>query len=248
LINGDGRHYLDAASENPRETSSAADTANEPISAGRQTGESAVVRSTQEPAFAEGSQLSPGPEEAKESPRAEPPATPDALKRVVRDAALNHPASCNDTTAEVARAFGIDDLDGLDANQQLEFMKRTWDELDPPDAQDLANKARLVVAGKPGQSITDKEGNRMRAGGHVAIVVPGELAEGTHPLVAGGAGVLIKNTTTGRINLVRGPAFSVSGRSVARTWKPEALPQVRYYTPRAIPASARTRALGASRD
>jgi hypothetical protein len=94
----------------------------------------------------------------------------------------------------------------------------------------------------------DEEGNRTRAGGHVAIVVPGELADGTHPLVAGGAGMLIMNSTTGRITLVRGPAFSASGRSVARTWKPEALPQVRYYTPTANSERARTRANGASLD
>jgi hypothetical protein len=144
---------------------------------------------------------------------------------------LNHPASCSDSTAEVARAFGITDLDGLDANQQLEFMRRNWDELEPSDAQALANKAALVVAGKSGRSIADENGNRTRAGGHVAIVVPGDLADGTHPLVAGGAGMLIKNSTTGRITLVKGPAFSTYGRSVAKTWKPEALPQVRYYTP-----------------
>jgi hypothetical protein len=144
----------------------------------------------------------------------------------------------------VANAFGISDLDGRDANAQLDHMRRNWDEVDPKEAQALANHVGLVVAGKQGDYLTDakgelrtdENGNRVRAGGHVAVVVPARSNDSTYPIVAGGAGTLVKDTETGRITLVPSSASSTSGRSVREIWKSEALPRVRYYTPKANPA------------
>jgi len=170
-----------------------------------------------------------------------PPVSADQLRSVIREAVQDYPTSSCDSIAAVARAFGIDDLDDKDANAQFAYMKRNWDEVDPKDAQTLASHAGLVVAGKQGDYLTDpngrlrtdENGNRIRAGGHVAVVVPGPLND--DPIVAGGAGALAKDSKTGRITLVRGSASSTSGRSITEIFKAPGL--VRYYTP--APAEAR---------
>ena len=171
------------------------------------------------------------------------PVSADQLRTVIRKAVQKYPTSSCDSIVAVACAFGIDDLTDKDANAQLDYMKRNWDEVDPKEAQTLANHAGLVVAGKQGDCLTDpkgrlrtdENGNLIRAGGHVAVVVPGRLNGGRYPIVAGGAGVFVKDSKTGRITLVQSSASSTTGRSVREIWKTEASP-VRYYTP--APAEA----------
>jgi len=174
-----------------------------------------------------------------------PPVSADQLRTVIGKAVQEYPTSSCDSIAAVARAFGMDDLDDKDANAQLDYMKRNWDEVDSTEAQTLANHAGLVVAGKQGDCLTDpkgskrtdENGNLIRAGGHVAVVVPGRSNDGPYPIVAGGAGVLVKDSKTGRITLVQSSASSTTGRRVTEIWKAEALPRVRYYIP--APAQAR---------
>jgi hypothetical protein len=173
------------------------------------------------------------------SRRVRPPVSADQLRTVIRKAVQEFPTSACDSVAAVARAFGIDDLDGNDANAQLDYMKRNWEEVESMEAQSLANHAGLVVAGKQGDYLadakgmvrTDEDGNRIRAGGHVAVVVPSRLNDGRFPIVASGAGTLVRDAKTGRITLVKSSASSTSGRSVKEIWKEESLPRVRYYTP-----------------
>jgi hypothetical protein len=125
-------------------------------------------------------------------------------------AARNNPRACNQSVAEVARGYGRNDLDNMNANQQVDYMQQNWRTVDATTAQEMANRGDLVVAGLPGQGH-----------GHVAVVTPGSGAvapDGNfYPQVTGGA-----------LNPV---AYSEGDRTAGQVWSRSDRGSVQYYTP-----------------
>jgi len=159
------------------------------------------------------------------------------LALVARRAAVENPTSAEDSVAQVARAYEIDSLDGLDANEQVDLLSREWRKISPKMAQQLANRGQLVVAGKRGGFLKrgedlarDEDGKPVRGLGHVAVIVPGALADDEFPVAAGGSRKVVKDED-GSVTIERGPAFRAEGRRVDRIWTTTQLPLVSYYTP-----------------
>lgn len=128
-----------------------------------------------------------------------------ALIEVAQRAYELHPDFCNYSVIHAANAYGIHDLDGQRATQQIETMDANWKEVSASAAQSLANQGVFVVAGYRG---------------HVAIVTPGEMRQHggeLYPMVTGGG------SAAGRSN---------GTRSVGDVWRRDVRDEVRYFTPK----------------
>ena len=141
------------------------------------------------------------------------------LKASAKQAALANKANCSASTARVVHDFGLDDLDGKQANSQVDHMEAHWDKVSKVDAQRLANQGELVVAGRKDSSH-----------GHVAIVVPGEMVwsgkrKDHYPLVAGGA---LDSDHPGQ----PGNAYSAEGHGANFAWGGDKSDEVTYYRPK----------------
>jgi hypothetical protein len=160
------------------------------------------------------------------------------LKAVTRATVRSYPVESSRAVAQVGRAYGVEVLDGKDANAQIALMKKEWATVAPIEAQRLANRGGFVVAGRPG-----------KPDGHVAVVVPGALFLDQFPIVAGSAfGYAVEKDAKGRPRT--GPdgkpvyrrddrgqpmpdlAYNIEGQSVTKVWPDsEELEQVEYFTP-----------------
>ena len=126
--------------------------------------------------------------------------------------------NCSGSVADVASRLGYDELNDKNAKEQVSYMKDNWEPVDAKQAQDLANKVELVVAG-----LINPDGDS-----HVATVVPGDgkvAPDGNfYPLVQGGG------SQKGR---------SDGTRTAGEVWPadPKKYPEynrtlVKYYTPK----------------
>jgi hypothetical protein len=109
--------------------------------------------------------------------------SPDEIRKTAIEAYNKYTDNCSGSVAYVAsNLFGIDDLKGIKANDQVKFMDSHWQPIDSNTAQALANKGEFVVAG-----LKNPNGD-----GHVAVVVRGDGAtkpDGKfYPNVIGGGG------------------------------------------------------------
>ncbi len=145
------------------------------------------------------------------------------LKDAVRRAIADHPTRCNRSTAAVVRALSSNELDGKLANAQISYMEQHWQMVTAEEAQALADKGLLVVAGQPG--IVRADGRR--GFGHTAVVYPGGMtiaSDGNrYPRIAGGS---FSSATPG----IPGGKYSDGAKNVHDAWGSRT-PGVRYFTP-----------------
>jgi hypothetical protein len=156
----------------------------------------------------------------------------DRLRQVVQAAARDHEEYCNqfltaairqyldggETYAQggrIKKLYSNIDLDGMTANEQIDYMNVNWSKVDLHEAMRLASEGQLVVAGLKGEA-----GRH----GHVAVVMPGGPDPRTHwPVVAGGGAAA---------------ARSIEGKSMTQVWRRGFLHprlQVEFFTPRFTP-------------
>jgi hypothetical protein len=112
--------------------------------------------------------------------------------------------------SHVAERFGITELSGIPANDQVAYMQQNWSKVDARTAQALANNGSLAIAGlaTPDQ-------------GHTAIATPG--AGAIKP-----DGRFYPNVTCG------GPADrrSDGSRTAGDVWAPSDRGNVEYFVPK----------------
>jgi len=113
----------------------------------------------------------------------------------------------------IKKLYSDVDLDGMNANEQIDHMKAHWTKVDLHQAMRLASAGQLVVAGL-----------KEPVHGHVAVVMPGGPDPRTHwPVVAGGGSQY---------------ARSIEGKSMTQIWRRQYLHptlQVEFFTPRFTP-------------
>jgi hypothetical protein len=147
----------------------------------------------------------------------------DQLKAAVQRAIEEHPTRCNRSTAAVAHAFGYTELDRKLANAQIRYMEQYWQTITAEQAQALADRGQLVVAGQPG--ILRADGRR--GFGHTAVVYPGGMTTAgdgkRYPRIAGGS---FNSVTPG----VPGRKYSEGARNAHDAWG-RRVGGVQYYTP-----------------
>ncbi len=132
-----------------------------------------------------------------------------ALRELALRAYTLHPDACHQSTAEVAHQFGHAELDGRTANAQVAVLREQWREVDGAQADALAERGVLAIAGLAG------EGNA----GHTAVVVAGRCVvvdDKVYPSVCGG-GLPMRR--------------SDGSRTAAETWTIRERVKVRYFTP-----------------
>jgi len=167
------------------------------------------VRNVHAPTLIAHGEYSPDPDP---DPDPDPAAAADALGNLANQALANNPDNCSGSVAEVASGMGNQELSGLDANGQVSYMEQNWTQVSAEDAQKMANKGELVVAGLavPGEH------------GHTAVVVPGSGA--TKP-----DGKFYPNVEGGASN----PAGKSDGTKTAGdVWNTKVRGNVGYYAPK----------------
>src|SRR5262249_2337648 len=112
----------------------------------------------------------------------------------IADAAKANSTDCANSVAAFADKVGIKALDGMRANDQIDYMTKNWKQLTPEEAQERANQGKPTFFGKTDQP-----------NGHDGMVVPGWLdPRFQQPSMAGGA--MHKDPVTG--DITAGVAFN----------------------------------------
>lgn len=138
------------------------------------------------------------------------------LKKTADDALKKYPNACNQSTAAAAAAMGHPELNGMNANEQVEYMAKNWQSVDAKTAQKLAEEGNLVVAGLKG------DGH-----GHTAIVVPGDgKTKGT-----GDQAQFYPNVQGGALGGPGSAGYSDGSKSAGDVWNKKDRENVGYYSP-----------------
>ena len=134
----------------------------------------------------------------------------DRLRYLAKEGYDLHQPYCNQSVSHVTEGFGITELTGMPANEQVAYMQQNWSKVDGRTAQALANNGSLAIAGlaAPDQ-------------GHTAIATPG--AGAIKP-----DGNFYPNVTCG------GPpdGRSDGSRTAGDVWTPSDRGKVEYFVPR----------------
>jgi hypothetical protein len=140
-----------------------------------------------------------------------------ALKAAADEALKKHGSNCSGSTAAVAEALGHEELSGLNANEQVDYMAKNWNSVDAETAKALAEQGELVVAGKTGKSH-----------GHTAVIVPGPGTMKND----GGAKTFYPNVQGGALGGPGSGGYSDGTKTAGDVWNKSDRTEVTYYTPK----------------
>jgi hypothetical protein len=119
----------------------------------------------------------------------------------------------------VARDMGVADSIGIEADSQIDFMKKNWQSVTRDEAVALSSSGKLVVAGLRSDAYAVP-----RKQGHVAIVTPGNLYRGVYPTVWSGSAGGIAGQSQGE-------------RSVGQIWRIDDRDRVNYFVAPSSPSA-----------
>lgn len=136
--------------------------------------------------------------------------TSERLRSLAKEGYELHQPYCSQSVSHVAEGYGITELSGMPANEQVAYMQQNWSRVEGRTAQALANNGSLVIAGL---AAADQ--------GHTAVATPGAGAIKQD-------GKFYPNVTCG------GPPDRQSDgtRTAGDVWIPSDRSKVEYFVPK----------------